>query len=335
VPSRADYEDYDYVIVGAGSAGCLLANRLSADPGTRVLLLEAGGADRNLWLRLPVGYFRTIYDPRFSRVFDTEPCEGTAGRNVVCPRGRVIGGSSSINGLIFIRGQHEDFDDWDRAGAHGWSYPEVLPYFRRFERFEGGADDYHGDAGELGVSRLRCDHPYCGAWVDAAHQYGLPRNPDFNGATTHGVGSYQLTIRNGWRSSAASAFLRPVLRRPNLTLATRAQVSRVIFEGTTAVGVEWVRAGRVHRTRAEREVVLAAGAIQSPQLLQLSGVGPANLLESHGIDVVADAPEVGENLQDHYQARTIVLLHKRMSLNDDVRNPLKLASMGWQWLFCQ
>ena len=329
----ADME-FDYVIVGAGSAGCVLANRLSADPAVRVAVLEAGGWDRNLWLRLPVGYFKTIYDERFSRLFSTEPGDGTAGRSIVWPRGRIVGGSSSINGLLYIRGQHEDFDGWADKGASGWDYRSVLPYFKRSERYEGGESEFHGAGGELGVSELRNDHPYCRAWLEAAQQYGLPFNPDMNGRSEYGVGSYQLSIRGGWRSSAARAFLYPALRRPNLTVLPRVHVNRIVFDGVRAVGVEYGRGGtrEVASVRAAREVVLAAGTIQSPQILQLSGIGPADLLGRHGIAVQVDAPEVGENLKDHYQARTIVRLKQRRSLNDDVRNPLKLMAMGLDWL---
>jgi choline dehydrogenase len=326
-------QGYDYIIVGAGSAGCVVANRLSADPSCRVLLLEAGGSDRNFWLKLPVGYYRTIYNERFSRLFQTEASDSTGGRAIVWPRGRVIGGSSSINGLIFIRGQHEDFDDWERAGAKGWSYRELLPYFRRYERYRGGESQYHGGFGEFEVSELRNENPASRAWVDAGVEYGLPRNPDFNGETTFGVGYYQLGIGKHWRTSSASAFLKPAMRRPNLTVITRAQVSRVTFRGKAASGVEWIKGGQVQSAIADREVILSAGALQSPQILQLSGIGPADLLRSLDIPVVADAPEVGRNLQDHYQARLIVRLKQPISLNDQVRNPVELAKMGLQWMF--
>jgi choline dehydrogenase len=326
-------QGYDYIIVGAGSAGCVVANRLSADPACRVLLLEAGGSDRSFWLKLPVGYYRTIYNQQFSRLFVTEPNETTGGRAIVWPRGRVVGGSSSINGLIFIRGHHEGFDDWERLGATGWGYRELLPYFRRYERYRGGESQYHGGLGEFDVSDLRNDNPASAAWVEAGVDYGLPRNPDFNGATTLGVGSYQLSIGRHWRASAASAFLRPAAHRTNLTIITGAQVSRVLFNGRVATGVEWTKDGKPSSAVADREVILSAGALQSPQLLQLSGVGPAALLRRHGIPVVAEAPEVGCNLQDHYQARIIVRLKRPISLNDQVRNPFQLAKMGAEWLF--
>ncbi|HQU50259.1 MAG TPA: GMC family oxidoreductase N-terminal domain-containing protein, partial [Casimicrobiaceae bacterium] len=247
--------------------------------------------------------------------------------------GRIVGGSSSINGLIFIRGEPAGFDDWARAGAAGWGYRDVLPAFKRIEHYERGEDEYRGGSGELYVSNLRNDHPWCEAWVRAANEFGLPRNDDFNGATTYGVGAYQLTIRGGWRESASRAFLHPSRARPNLELRTGAQVSRVLFEGNRAVGVEWIERDGLHRVRAQCEVVLAAGAVQSPQVLQLSGVGPADLLRRHGIAVVADLPGVGRNLQDHYQARSIVRMREPRSLNDEVRNPLRLASMGARWLF--
>ncbi|MDB6177725.1 FAD-dependent oxidoreductase [Paracoccus sp. Z330] len=326
-------QGFDYIIVGAGTAGCTLANRLSADPKRSVLLLEAGGADRGFWLKLPVGYFKSIYNGAVSHLYRSEPDEGIAGRRMDCPRGRVLGGSSSINGLIYIRGQHQDFDDWERLGATGWSHADVLKHFRSVETYDGPESQYRGAHGPLHVSDLRNDNPACDDWLAAARNWGLPENLDFNGAEAHGVGAYQLTLRGRWRDSAATAFLRPAQGRDNLTVATRASVTGLEFDGDRVCGVRYRQGGQDHTAHTDGEVILSAGSVQTPQLLQLAGIGPATLLREHGITVRHHSPEVGENLQDHLQMRTIVeLSDHRDSLNDHVRNPVKLAQMGLDWL---
>ena len=300
-PRLADVElGYDYVVVGAGSAGCVLANRLTADGRHSVLLLEAGGSDRRFWIRVPIGYGRTFYDPRVNWMYRTEPVPGLGNRISYWPRGKVLGGSSSINAMVYIRGQREDYDDWAALGNPGWSWVEVLPYFKRAECNTFGADDWHGAGGPLRVTDVsREAHPLCQVFLEGCRELGYPVSRDLNGADCECVGLYQITTHRGIRVSAASAYLHPARRRRNLRVLTDVRVARVVFEGGRAVGVEFMRDGQRQLARTAREVILTAGAINSPQLLQLSGVGPGALLQSHGIPVVHESPAVGRNLQDH------------------------------------
>lgn len=323
-------EAFDFIVIGAGSAGCALAHRLSEDPGNRVLLLEAGGRDRNMWIHIPVGYYRTIFDPRLGWGYETEPEPELNGRRVPWPRGKVLGGSSSINGLVYIRGQRQDFDHWRQLGNPGWSFEDVLPYFRRAEDQARGADDFHGVGGPLGV----CDsekHELVEAYIAAGKEIGIPFNPDFNGPTQEGVGYFQLTNRKGLRCSAATAYLKPARRRPNLKIETGALVSHIVVEGRRATGVVFRRNGAETTVHANREVILSAGAINSPQILQLSGIGPAEHLRAHGIEVIHDLPGVGRNLQDHFQARSVYRCTRPITLNDRVKSPIQRALMGLEW----
>ena len=312
-------ETYDFVVVGAGSAGCVLASRLTASGRHRVLLLEAGPDSRHPWLRIPLGYGKLFTDRRFNWCYTTEPQPGCHGRNIVAPRGKVLGGSSSINGLIYIRGQAQDFDHWRQLGNAGWSAEEVLPYFRLSEDNERGADAWHGAGGPLGVSDLRDFHPLADAFVEAAQQCGYPRNADFNGAAQEGAGLYQTTTRRGVRSSTAVAYLAPTRDWNNLKVVAEALATRILFDGRRATGVEYEVGGATRIAIANAEVIVAAGAFNSPQLLQLSGLGPAELLRSHGIPVVADLPGVGADLSDHYFTRLILRCRQALSLNDAVR----------------
>ncbi len=307
---------FDYVIVGAGTAGCVLAHRLSACGRYRVLLLEAGGHDRRLWIHIPLGYARLFNDAKVNWLYASEPEAELNNRRVIQPRGKVLGGSSSINGLLYVRGQPQDFDHWRQLGNTGWSFEDVLPYFRRAEDQERGADALHGAGGPLAVSNVSEPHPLCEAFIAAAQQAGFKRNDDFNGPEQEGAGYFQLTARNGRRCSTAVGYLRKARRRPNLAIVSNALASRIIFDGRRAVAVEYQHGGRTCRARANGELIVAGGAFNSPQLLQLSGLGPADLLRSLGIDVVVDMPGVGADLQDHLQVRMQYRCTEPITMND-------------------
>ncbi|GAP35803.1 choline dehydrogenase [Piscinibacter sakaiensis] len=326
---------FDHIVVGAGSAGCVLAGRLSEDPATRVLLLEAGPPDRSLWIHLPIGYGKTMWDKRLNWCFETDPDPNMNGRRIYWPRGRTLGGSSSINGLIYIRGQHEDYDAWAAAGNAGWSHAELLPYFRRSEGNARGGDRWHGGDGPLKVSDIGAKHPLIEAFIAGAESIGVPRTEDFNGARQEGAGYYQLTTHRGWRCSTAVAYLRPARGRPNLRVETDAHVTGLVFEGRRAVGVRYRQHGQDHEVRCRGEVLLAAGALQSPQLLQLSGVGDPALLARHGIPLRHALPGVGENLQDHLQFRLIFECTQPITTNDELNSWLGQAKIGLQWLLAR
>ena len=315
--------DADYIVVGAGSAGCVVASRLSEDPSCRVVLIEAGPKDSFFWIRVPIGYAPTLEDKRFNWRYETEPEPFLGGRRISWPRGKVLGGSSSINGLVYVRGQAADYDHWRQLGNDGWSFTDVLPYFKRAEAQCRGADDYHGAGGTLCVSDRSTRDPIGDAFIASAMALGIPYNPDFNGECQEGVGYYQLTVCNGRRCSTAVGYLRPARKRHNLRVITEALTRRILFEGRRAVGIEYTRAGAPQTLRCTREVIVCAGAIISPQLLLLSGIGPADQLRENEIAVVADRPGVGANLQDHYQTRVAYRCRYPITVNDLLRNPLK------------
>jgi choline dehydrogenase len=326
-------DTFDFIIVGAGSAGCVLANRLSASGRSRVLLLEAGPRDTNPWLHVPLGYGKLFGNRRFNWCYATEPQPQCHNRAVIAPRGKVLGGSSSINGLIYIRGQAEDFDHWRQLGNAGWSFDDVLPYFRKAEDNERGADPFHGVGGPLGVSDARDAHPLAAAYIEAAQQCGYPRNDDFNGRVQEGAGYYQTTMRNGLRSSAATAYLKPARRRANLMVVPEALTTRIVCAGRRAAGVEYLLGGDRRRAQANAEIIVASGAFNSPQLLQLSGLGPASLLQSLGIAVIADAPGVGEGLNDHYAGRIMLRCKQPITLNDTARSWSGRIAAGLRYAF--
>ena len=327
-------DTFDYVIVGAGSAGSVLANRLSEDPATSVCVLEAGPADWHPYIHLPAGFIKTFYNTSINWCYSQEPGQYTAGRRIFSPRGKTLGGSSSINGHIYNRGQRSDFNPWAQIGNRGWGYADVLPYFKRLERRIGeGEDTYHGRDGNLIVTDIDWRDPLCEAFIEGAMSLGIPRNKDYNGATQEGVSYAQRTIHKGRRISAATAFLHPAMKRGNVTVRTRAHATEIVFDGKRAVGVRYAKGGRggeIVEVRARREVILSGGSYNSPQLLQLSGVGPAPLLQAHGIPVRHALAGVGEGLQDHYAPRSVARVKNTKTINERARG-LNLAYEVLKW----
>jgi choline dehydrogenase-like flavoprotein len=326
-------DTFDYVIIGAGSAGCVLANRLSKDPRNAVCLLEAGGKDNWIWFHIPVGYLFAIGNPRADWMFKTEAEAGLNGRILNYPRGKVLGGCSAINAMIYMRGQREDYDHWRQMGLEGWSWDDVKPIFRQHLDHYLGAGEHHGAGGEWRVEAPRVRWQILDSFIDAAVEAGIPRVSDFNTGSNEGISYFQVNQKNGRRWSAARGFLRPALSRPNLKVETQAHATRILFEGRRAIGVEIRQNGNVRRILARREVVLSAGAIASPQLLQLSGIGNSALLQEHGIPVLHHLPGVGENLQDHLQLRPVYKVSGVRTLNEEYRSLLKKGQMAFEYAF--
>jgi choline dehydrogenase len=327
----AEEETFDYIVVGAGSAGCVLADRLTEDGRNSVLVLEFGGSDRSIYIQMPTALSIPMNMPKYNWFYHAEPEPSLGGRSLHTPRGKVLGGSSSINGLVYVRGNPLDFDRWEEEGAAGWSYRNVLPYFRRAEKRSAGGDAYRGDSGKLRTTNGTLQNPLNPAWIEAGRQAGYPLTTDMNGFQQEGFGRMDMTVGDGRRWSAANAYLRPAMRRNNLEVRTRALVTQVLFSGRRAVGVIYKRGDHEHTIRARREVIISGGPINSPQLLKLSGVGPRAELEALGIPVVHDLPGVGENLQDHLEfyfqvaSREPITLYKHM-------NPFRKALIGARWL---
>ena len=326
-------KDYDYIIVGAGSAGSVLANRLSEDPANKVLLIEAGGSDRRFFIQMPIGYGVTYHQKTVNWMYMTEPSPDADNKPSYWPRGKVMGGSSSINAMVYVRGNPKDFDEWSEAGNPGWSYKEVLPYFKKMESWQNGADNFRGGDGPLKVSEVSKQlHPLCDNFLSAAQEIGMKLNPDMNGEKQEGVGNYQITTHKGQRMSSSRAYLWPIKHRSNLTVLKKALVTKVLIKDKKAYGVKDLKSGKTHELLASREVILSAGSINSPQLLQLSGVGPKKILEQVSVPLVHDSPAVGENLQDHLGV-SYFYKSKVPTLNDQLRPVLGKIYQGFRYIF--
>ena len=323
---------YDFIVVGAGTAGSVVANRLSADGNHRVLLLEAGPPDRDFWIHIPLGYGKTMFNPRLNWCSWSAPVEGINGRRLYCPRGKCLGGTSSINGMLYVRGQPQDYDTWSQLGAKGWDWEGVLPYFLRLEDHFRTGDPLHGVGGPVHVSRIRSGHPLADAFIEAAQRCGIPRNEDYNGVQQEGAGYFQVTIRNGRRVSAADAYIRPARGRRNLVVETDAIASRVNCVDGVATSVTYQKGTERRTAHAAKEVIVSAGAIGSPQLLQLSGIGPADLLGARGIGVVAHVPGVGENFHDHLRVRLMYRCNRPISTNDELNGWFRRLKVGLAYL---